>query len=136
MAEYLNDVTLFVSAEGRGETEATEKAPGAPEAGLSVLPQNPAAAQRPGTMETPHSAQTSQHAGKSPVMTTAAAESISLPNPTSLLQLSSLRIQEVLLTSTRILKILFKPKTVHGGLKAFHYHSLLEQNYYKQRREK
>lgn len=54
--------------EGRGKTEAAQKAAGASEASLPTLPQKLAATARPGTMETPHSAQTSQHGGKSPVL--------------------------------------------------------------------
>lgn len=56
---------LCVCAEGRGKTEATEKAAGVPETGPSTLSQNLVATARPGAMETPHSAQTSQRAGKS-----------------------------------------------------------------------
>lgn len=52
-------------AEGRGKTEAAEKATGAPEAGPPTLPQKLAVTARPGAMETPHSAQTSQHTGES-----------------------------------------------------------------------
>lgn len=48
--------TLTVCAEGRGKTEAAEKATGASEASLSTLPQKLAATARPGAMETPHSA--------------------------------------------------------------------------------
>lgn len=47
---------LCVCAEGRGKTEAAEKATGAPEASPSTLPQKPVATARPGAMETPHSA--------------------------------------------------------------------------------
>jgi len=53
-----------VCAEGRGETEAT----GANEAGPSTPSQKPAAAARPGAMETSHSDQTSQHTGEPPVL--------------------------------------------------------------------
>lgn len=60
-------------AEGGGKADATDKATGVPEGSLSTLPQNPVATARPGPMETPHSAQTSQHTGKSPVMYTSVA---------------------------------------------------------------
>lgn len=60
-------MSLCVNVEGGGETEAAEEAAGAPEAGSSTLPHELAATARPGAMETPHSAQRSQQAGKSPV---------------------------------------------------------------------
>lgn len=54
---------LIVSAEGRGKTEAAEEAAGAPDTRPPTLPPRVAAAARPGAMETPRSAQTSQHGG-------------------------------------------------------------------------
>lgn len=67
-----NNLTLCFRTERRGETETTEKATGADGTGPPTPPQNVVAAAGPGAMETPHSAQTSQRGGKSPVLSISA----------------------------------------------------------------
>ena len=63
----MSKVSSSCVSEGRGETEAAEKATGALLYRPSTLPQKPAAAARPGAMETLHSAPTGQRKGEAPV---------------------------------------------------------------------